>query len=349
LTTSQNTILSRFRSGLIFGLVAGVLLYVGYALWVGWEDVAEALRSFLWRWLPVLLLLSLGNYLVRFVRWEAYLRTLEIQIPFRSSMAIFLCGLAMTITPGKVGEFLKSYLLKESHGVPMATSAPVVFAERVTDLLALVLLASVGVASYGGPKARLVLGLAGGCVALALVVLQSNRLTAQVLSLVEGFPLGARIAPKLREVLDASRALLALRPLLVGLVLAILAWFLECYGYWLAFDAFPVPVDMDLGVAVFAYSFSTVAGVVSPGGIGPTDVGLIELARTFTPDLADQRELAAAASFIVRVCTLWFAVGLGALALLRFRTLVEVDVEVARSGESQRSNRGGPEAPVSTQ
>ena len=329
--------------------MAGVLLYVGYALWVGWEDVAGALASFLWRWLPVLLLLSLGNYVVRFVRWEIYLRTLDIHVPLRSSASIFLCGLAMTITPGKVGEFLKSYLLKESHGVAMATSAPVVFAERVTDLLALVLLASFGVASYGGPESRVVLAVAGGCVVLALLVLQSQRLTELVLSLVARFPVGARLAPKLREVLGASQALLGFRPLLLGLVLAILAWFLECYGYWLAFDAFPVAVDMDLSVGVFAYSFSTVAGIVSPGGIGPTDVGLIELARTFTPGLADQPELAAAAAFIVRVCTLWFAVGLGALALLRFRTLVDVDVDVARSGVGVTEDPQGAEAPVSAQ
>ena len=91
---------------------------------------------------------------------------------------------------------------------------------------------------------------------------------------------------------------------------------------------------MRLAVAVFAYSFSTVAGVVSPGGIGPTDLGLIELARNFTPGLADRPEVAAAASFVVRICTLWFAVALGAIALMRFRAEVDVDIETARAGDS---------------
>jgi uncharacterized protein (TIRG00374 family) len=125
--------------------------------------------------------------------------------------------------------------------------------------------------------------------------------------------------------------LLGLTPLSVGLVLAIGAWFCECLGYWFAFDAFPNPPDMSLSVGVFAYSFSTVAGVVSPGGIGPTDIGLIELARNFTPGLADRPEVAAAAAFIVRICTLWFAVGLGALALMRFRAEVSVDVDEVRA------------------
>ena len=122
-----------------------------------------------------------------------------------------------------------------------------------------------------------------------------------------------------------------MRPLVVGLLLATAAWFCECLGYYWAFDAFPDSPGLDLSVAVFAYSFSTVAGVVSPGGIGPTDIGLIELACQFTEGLSERRDIAAAASFVVRLCTLWFAVFLGALALMRFRADVAVDVDVARS------------------
>ena len=327
---APGTILARFRRGVIGGLALGVLLYVGYALWVGADEVLDALIGFQWAWLPILLLLSLANYAIRFARWEWLLRALEIRIPLGSSIAIFLAGLAMTLTPGKVGEFLKSYLLKRRHGVPMATSAPVVFAERVADLLSLVLLASFGVASLGAAAgAAPVLGVAAGTVLALLVTLRSKRLSAVLLRLVARLPRGERIAERGSEALNASRALLAPWPLLVGVGLGAVAWFCECMGYWLAFRGFGVE-GMRAAVAVFAYAFSTVAGVVTPGGIGPTDIGLIELARPFTPGL--RNEVATAASFLVRVCTLWFAVALGALALLRFRNLVDVDVEVARGG-----------------
>jgi len=328
------TIIDRFRRGLLIGLGLGVLVYLSYALWAGWEDVAGALGSFAWKWLPLLLALSIGNYGIRFVRWEIYLRTLSIRVPWQTSLSIFMTGLAMTITPGKIGEFLKSYLLKRRAGIPMATSAPVVFAERVTDLLSLLLLASFGVASYGGQKGVVVLVLAAVAVFAVLVVLQSRPLTDGTLRLLGRLPMGARWSPKIQELIDSSRSLLGLRPLVIGLALATVAWFCECLGYYWAFSAFPEPPGLSLSVAVFAYSFSTVAGVVSPGGIGPTDIGLIELARNFTPGLAGRPEVAAAASFVVRICTLWFAVALGAIALMRFRAEVDVDVETARSDHS---------------
>lgn len=329
---ASNTILGRFRQGLGIGVGLAVLVYGFYFVKVGYADVAGSLRDFAWGWLPILLLLSLGNYGVRFLRWELYLRMLDIRVPLKTSLSIFLAGLAMSITPGKVGEFLKSYLLKEAAGIPMVRSAPVVFVERVGDLLALVLLASFGVATYaqekGEPLAILFLAAMATGIVLAIVVLHSTSMTSLTLSILAKAPLGDRIAPKLEEVLEASRALLGARALVLGLLLATFAWYLECLGYWLAFDGFGIE-SFQHSVGVFAYSFSTILGVVSPGGLGLTDAGLIEIARVFDPDMP--HDVATAASFLVRVCTLWFAVGLGAIALMRFRGVVDVDVDEARN------------------
>jgi len=329
--TRKATIRSRFNQGLAITLAIGAAVYAFFAVRSEWSEVAGALGAFAWELAPALLALSLANYALRFVRWEIYLRMLDIRVPLGSSLSIFLSGLAMTITPGKVGEFLKSYLLKEAHDVPMATSAPVVFVERVGDLLGLVLLASVGVAAYKpdiGVDPALVLIVTSALCLGAIVVLQSQALTAAVLGLVGKVPVGAKIAPKIEEMIESSRTLLGARALAVGLVLATAAWFCECAGYWLAFGGFGVD-DFELGLATFGYSISTLAGVVSPGGIGVTDAGLIEIAsqlRDVSPAVST------AASFIVRVATLWFAVALGAIALLRFRGLVDVDVEEARKG-----------------
>ncbi len=328
----KNTIRARFNQGLAITLAIGVAVYMFFAIRGEWSETAGAIGAFAWELAPVLLLLSLGNYLLRFVRWEIYLRMLDIRVPLGSSLKIFLAGLAMTITPGKVGEFLKSYLLKEAHGVPMATSAPVVFVERVGDLLGLIFLASLGVASYR-PDMVPILVVASALCVTSIVVLQSEALTGLVLSIVGKLPVGDRIAPQVQALIDSSRALLGFRALVVGLLLATVAWFLECAGYWLAFGGFGVD-DFELGLATFGYSISTLAGVVSPGGIGVTDAGLIEIAeqlRGVSPAVST------AASFIVRVATLWFAVGLGAIALLRFKALVDVDVDVAKGATTEEA------------
>lgn len=321
------TIIARFRQGVVIGLALAVFVYVAYAVRGGAVETAEALRAFPWTVLPPLLFLSAVNYALRALRWELYLRHLGIRVPLASSMTIFVAGLAMTITPGKVGEFLKSWLLREQHGVPAATSAPVVLAERVTDLLALVLIASFGAASYGGPAAVPVLVVAITALAAGLAVIQHRGLAEMVFTLLARLPAGAPVVAKLREAAQSARAVLGGRALVMGLFLSTVAWVAECWEYQLAFAA--VGYDPGLPVALFGYAFSTVAGIVSPGGLGPTDVGLIEIARQFTPGLP--ADTATAAAFVTRFCTLWFAVILGALALLRFRGSVEAEVERARA------------------
>ncbi len=330
---TNRTILRRFRNGVILGIVVALVVYVAYAAWVGAAEVAAALARFSWALLLPLLALSAANYALRWVRWELYLRALGIRVPARTSLRVFLAGLAMTVTPGKVGEFLKSYLLGATSGVPMAVSAPVILVERLTDLLSLVLLASFGVAGYGGAAGVPVLLSSGVALFLGVLVLRSERLTGHAVAALSLVPLGARLAPKFGEAARSSRALLGGRLLGAGLALGAVAWACECAGYWLAFRGFGEAAPT-FPVSIFAYAFSTVLGVVSPGGLGPTDIGLVELARQFTPGLS--REVATAASFLVRLCTLWFAVILGARALLGFRKLLDVDVEEARSGGEEK-------------
>jgi hypothetical protein len=54
------------------------------------------------------------------------------------SLTGFLAGFAMTVTPGKLGELLKAYLFGRSDGLPAASVGAIVIAERLTDVLGLV-------------------------------------------------------------------------------------------------------------------------------------------------------------------------------------------------------------------
>ena len=90
-------------------------------------------------------------------------------MPFPLSLLVFLGGLAMTITPGKVGELVKCYLLRDRAGVPVAASIPIVLMERVTDLVSVVFDGPVWAVSYYLPSCRRLLLLALAVVAAGLV------------------------------------------------------------------------------------------------------------------------------------------------------------------------------------
>jgi hypothetical protein len=85
--------------------------------------------------------LSLLNYLLRFVRWQIYLKRLGHQVPWATSLRIYFAGFALTTTPGKMGELMRGVLLKPL-GVPLIESSAAFFSERAADLLVILLLSS---------------------------------------------------------------------------------------------------------------------------------------------------------------------------------------------------------------
>jgi uncharacterized protein (TIRG00374 family) len=255
------------------------------------------------------LLLALGNYVLRFVRWEMYLRFTGVRVPTGQSLAIFLSGFAMAITPGKVGELLKSFLLRDLAGVPVARSAPAVVAERLLDFLALLLLCIGGVftLSYGIEVFVVLAALSVGFIALVTL----RPVAMAMLGLVARIRPLARFVPLLTEAYQSMAVLVAPKALLLGLALSVPAWYLECVALHVLIGGYP-GTTASLADSTFIYAFATVAGAVTflPGGLGMTEGSMVALLHEVF-SLVPSREVAAAVTLLVRLCTLWFAVALG--------------------------------------
>jgi uncharacterized membrane protein YbhN (UPF0104 family) len=270
-----------------------VAVLVGLAFYADFGLGAE-LESFRWELFPLALALTALNYVLRFWRWQRYLARVEISVPSGRSFSVFLAGLTMTITPAKLGELLKSGLLRRSFAVPVRRSAPVVLAERVTDATGVVVLAAAGgAATHSWPP--LVIALVA--VVAAVVVVRS--------------PLLDRFAV-LGEAPAAARALLS-TPLLVGMtVLSAVSWLFECLAAYVCVRG--LRLDLSFPDTIVVFTLGSLAGALSflPGGLGVAEGSMTILIRA----LGDvSKASAAAATLLIRLATLWFAVALGLVGL----------------------------------
>ena len=294
-------------------MALAALGYLGLSLWAGWREVVAAVVQVGPLVLVGLLLLSLVNYLLRFVRWARYLRLLDAPVPWRINLDAYFSGFALTTSPGKVGEMLRSVLLKP-HGVPHPASVAAFFAERVSDLLAILVLAAVGLWAYA--PARPVVGLALAAVVVALLLVQWTALITAIDRWAQAKPQKwARLVVKLCEVVLHFRRCFSLPAMSMGLTLGIVAWFAEGLGFWWLLVALDHPLPMS--TAVFIYAFAMLVGALSflPGGLGGSEAAMIALlALNGFPEAS-----AVTATLICRLATLWFAVGLGAMFLARHR------------------------------
>ncbi|MEO8410894.1 MAG: lysylphosphatidylglycerol synthase transmembrane domain-containing protein [Propionivibrio sp.] len=298
----------------VFWSVAlAALGYFGLSLWAGWRAVVEAVLQVGPVVLIGLLVLSTINYLLRFVRWARYLALLGTPVPWGINLNVYFSGFALTTTPGKVGEMMRSVLLKP-HRVPLAVSVAAFFAERVSDLLSVVVLAAIGLWAYA--PARPVVALVLVAVAVALLLAQWTALiTAIDRWALQRQQAWARLIAHLCEIILHFRRCFSLPAMTMGLAVGVLAWFAEGFGFWWLLGALGHPLP--LTTSVFIYAFAMLIGGLSflPGGLGGSEAVMIGLlALHGLPEVA-----AVSATLICRLATLWFAVGLGAIFLTRQR------------------------------
>ena len=295
-------------------VILAVLVFAALVGYGDFREMGQRLAHFPVTHLIAALALALLNYLLRYFRWAYYLRVLKISAPVAVSGLVFLSGLAMSITPGKAGELLKSYLLRDRAGVAVAASAPVVVMERITDVVSVVLLGLVGLALLPLPVVVALLAallISGG----ALMVVPSRR-SGRLLSL----PLLRRWKSGLETSHQGLRFLTVPRVVVVAVALGVLAWFFEGMALWLILRG--LDADQSLGRAVSIYAASTLVGAVSamPGGLVGTEGSMVALLQ----NSGIARGPASAGTLLVRLVTLWFAVMIGLIALVclnRFRQL----------------------------
>ena len=278
--------MKRIVSRLVAGVAVGVAVYVGFSVYLGVGPVRKALAAFQWRYALYACLLALGNYAVRFLRWQYYLSKVGVRVALGDSAAVFLAGFALTVTPGKLGEAVKAVLLRASHGIAMARTAPIVVAERVTDLVALLLLALVGVFSFDVDKRFLVAGAV--LVVSGLVVVSVDPVARAAIRIAGRMPVLRRFSHRMEDFHAHTAALLAPGPLVVATVLAVCSWFLECLAFWVVVHGFP-GASIGMRAATFVYATTTVAGALSflPGGLGVTEAGMLALLRRLGQGLVE--------------------------------------------------------------
>lgn len=288
------------------------LLYLAFSVYSDFEKLLESFRSFNFILLPLVLFLSLLNYLVRFFKWNYYLRIINVQLAKRDSIIVFLSGFLMSITPGKLGELFKSYLIKRINGTSISKTAPVVLAERITDFLSLAILALIG--SYFFDYGFIISLLMTIFLILIIMIITNKRIFEMFLTAISKINFLNERVSKFHQLFESTELLLKIKPLSFALVISIISWGFECLGYYLVITNFSA--EISLLWSAFSYSFSTIVGAISmlPGGLGITEGSILIMLKNSGLELSDSTAI----TLITRASTLWFAVIIGMIAFLIF-------------------------------
>lgn len=303
-------------------LIIGMTLYIAVAWWSARAEMHSAVRFFsVATLLPVLGLVLLGITL-RVARWHYFTGRLRWRLPLTHSALAFLASLAFTATPGKVGEAAKIILLRERHEVGVPAGVGMLIVERLGDVVAVLILSIAGIALLSGGATYVLL------VAIAVsaaTIFIASGLYAPLFGLIRKVRYLRSIAARAVDALDACKLLLKPMPFLVGAGLAIVAWSCEA----VAFMHLARVAGFQLGLlpAASIYGTATLAGVLSalPGGIGGFEAVMALLLSRAGQSIATAMPVI----IVFRLCTLWFGILIGLVAMLAWMVSFRPRVNVS--------------------
>lgn len=301
--------------GPLIGFALITLLYLGTLIWLDAQKQVFARLAQLGPALVVMAGLALGNFVVRFARWQWLLHRMGHRPPPGYSFLAYMSGFAFTATPGRVGELLRiRYLLPT--GVPAQTTLGMFVYERLFDLLAVLMLATLHATHSPALLASVTVFVVSMAMAVWMCAAQPRLFNRAIVLLrrVHAMHL-ARLLRTLRDGLRYSWKLATPGNIMLSLTAGLVAW-------WLTASAFVYLVGR-LGIAlpwytvVSIYPIAMLAGAASmiPAGLGSTEatIAVLLVAQGASPSTS---VLAAVGA---RLATLWFSILLGFVSMLFLR------------------------------
>ncbi len=305
--------MNRLKKNIILYIIFSAVVYLILSVYADFNSLYNSLLKFNWTLIPILLLISFVNFYTKFLKWDYYVNLLNIGLSKLDSLGIFLSSLALSLTPGKIGDFIKSYWVNQLNGYPIRKSASIIFAERVTEFLSLVFLALVGALVYNH---EIILIVITGMFFLGITFLVSRKnLSLKLIDKLENIKLLKNYVVKLRDTYLNSFVLLKPVPLIKMFFLSLISWLVECFGFYIILSNFDKEISIFL--SIFIYSFSMIVGAISmlPAGLGITEgsLTLMIVEQGFT------KENAVAVTLLIRLVTLWFSILVGVISLMLYR------------------------------
>ena len=293
-------------------LVLGLAATAYAALLLLWGDGQPVSLSVLWSTAGLQAAgLCLFSYMLRGLRWRLWMAHYDRHFGWLEGLRLYLAGYAFTPTPGNAGEAMRGLLLAK-RPLPLLQSLAIFGAERLADLLCLLLL-SVPVLFWLVKHSALD-GMTGWLIALALVVLLVFAVLMGVV-----WRNRERLLQRFAWLQEAW-VCLSERPL-VWFGLTLTAWAAQGVAVWLicrALDVHMMPVT-----AIGFYAVAMVAGALSalPAGLGGMELVLAGLLVAQSASTAEALSI----TVLARLLTLWLAVAIGVLALL-YSAVIRKDI-----------------------
>mgnify|MGYP001237037489 CR=1 FL=1 len=131
-----------FFDNLIILVIIIVIFYIAILIFSDINAIADKISNIQITYLPIIFSLVGVQLVVLGIKYHRMLKKLGINIPLNKGIKIYISGISLIATPGGAGTAIKSHVLKKRYNVPLSRTLPTIFMERLTELVAILIILS---------------------------------------------------------------------------------------------------------------------------------------------------------------------------------------------------------------
>ena len=300
----------KFDNRIIWIVIASVGLYGVFLFFSDFNIISEQISNFKYEFLPLILLLVSISWTPLLVRWQILLKKNDINIPIKKSFLLFLGGMSMSITPGHVGELIKSQLIKTIYNIPRTKTAPIIFVEKFYDLTGAIIASIIGIIILGMDASLILISVS--ILIVIIFLIYYRPIFEFILKRVTKTKFFSKYSENISDSYEIVRNSTTPQISSISFGLSILYWIIISVAVHFILLSFGIE-SVSILKTISIYSSSVVIGAISfiPGGLGITEGSLIGLFSLEGIDIS----LALVLGVMIRILTMWYSVSIGFICL----------------------------------
>lgn len=300
----------KFENKIVLIIVISIAIYASFLFLSDYNSISDNVSQFQVEYSIPILLLIIASWVPLFCKWHFLFKKNGIKIPLKTSILIWLSGSAFQVTPGHIGELMKSQLLKNIFNIPRSKTTPIVFVDKFYDLVSALIVSIIGIIILDidfrlAIVSAIILG-------VLLFLIYCRPVFEYFLKKITKFKFFSKFSENITESYEILKNSTNYKIASISILLSVSYWTIIASSVYLILLAFDI-TSISFMQAIATYPVSILIGVASfiPGGVGVTEGSLAGLFALQGLDIS----LALVVSIFIRIFTLWFSVAIGFIGL----------------------------------
>ena len=296
----------KFYRNFLLVIVSIIILYIVFLIVSDFSVIREKIFDFNTDYLPIILLLAPLSWVIIFFRWHLLLKNSNITVPKKENFKIYMAGFAMSVTPGKVGELIKSQFLKSKYGIPRKNTIPIILSEYFYNIIGILAVSILGV--YYFEFSLYVIIFTSGLIITALTIISSETFFKKFINLISKRNFLKKYVSSLSDSHIILKKSTRGKIFIISSALTVAFWLTEALIVYFVFLSFNI-LNFEFFKIVAIYTTSLILGIVSflPMGVGVVEGSLAGFLSYEGVDIS----IALTLVILIRIFTRWYGVIVG--------------------------------------